>query len=431
LIIKAETGVYMEDVDPSSSLVAVGIEESRDRGLHLVNASPSVIACGMSGTGDPGNGHPGVNVRIEGSSSQPSFTSTWMSGAYRVNQGGNWYGGHGVEITEAAEIYFLNCVALNNEHYGFYIHRGSGGTYGPYLDHCRVDGNLTGIYIHEVRRWTTLRNSRVHGHTNGYGILLQGTDDEEARIRGWYHTDPNIDYPSGQEVNDIVTFGWAEGRNCLFQNNLNAVSYSFGRFDLGSAYPDFGGVQTTLGGINSLFDPQVQQGYVDWYSYGGFREVWWDNRLDMFDFNGSTLDMSNELQVDEVGCTEFGKSTGGLVAPVAELLRYRRTRGVAGTTPPSTGSLPQAPAQTISLSAAYPNPFNPSTSIAVTLYAAQDVHLYISDALGRRVATLASGRYDAGRYSMRFDGSGLPSGVYFIVLRGAESVQTRQILLTK
>jgi hypothetical protein len=432
LIIGAETGLYLEQVS-ASQLEAVSIQDSRDKGLHIRNCSPTVEMSAMVSTGEASQGYPGVNVFVEGRYSMPTFTSTWMKDAIRVNQGGTWYGGHGVELTGAGYSTFTQCVALDNEQYGFYIHRGGGATKGPYLDNCRIADNRTGIYINQVSNWTTLRNSSVYGHGNGFGILLEGSSGAEARIRGWWHYNDALDYPLPSEVDWIISNGYHEGRNCIYSNNLNAVSYTYGRFDLGSEYLDGAGVYRTLGGINSLFWPGVTQGYVDWNSHGGFREVWWDGNYSMSAYNNSTLDMSNELQMDEVGCTEFGKSTSGSESPVSELLRYRRTRGgmaAAAETPAS--HRPVAPSSSdISLSPAYPNPFNPVTTVSVMLYSAQSIELYVTDALGRRVATLTHGHYEAGRYSVDFRSATLPSGVYFIVLRGASAVQTQQILLTK
>ncbi|MDW8466690.1 MAG: hypothetical protein RML35_11145 [Chloroherpetonaceae bacterium] len=48
----------------------------------------------------------------------------------------------------------------------------------------------------------------------------------------------------------------------------------------------------------------------------------------------------------------------------------------------------------------YPNPFNPTTTIAYQLPVASEVSLKVFDALGREVATLASGRQEAGRYAV-------------------------------
>jgi len=110
-----------------------------------------------------------------------------------------------------------------------------------------------------------------------------------------------------------------------------------------------------------------------------------------------------------------------------------RTRGSMKL--PATGqqarTLPAVTPATMYLSEPYPNPFNPRTSIAVTVFEAQDVTLIVTDALGRTVATLANGRYDAGRYNVGFDAGSLPSGMYHVVLRGTSGIQSRRLLLTK
>lgn len=62
----------------------------------------------------------------------------------------------------------------------------------------------------------------------------------------------------------------------------------------------------------------------------------------------------------------------------------------------------------------YPNPFNPSTVIGFDVGAKglSPVRLAVYDILGREVAVLADGMYSPGAHSVRFDASGLPSGVY-------------------
>lgn len=70
--------------------------------------------------------------------------------------------------------------------------------------------------------------------------------------------------------------------------------------------------------------------------------------------------------------------------------------------------------QKFSLSQNYPNPFNPSTKIVFNLPENSKVSLKIFDIMGREVSCLISNEYkNAGSYSLNFDGSNLPSGVYF------------------
>ncbi len=84
-----------------------------------------------------------------------------------------------------------------------------------------------------------------------------------------------------------------------------------------------------------------------------------------------------------------------------------------------------------SLGNAYPNPFNPSTVIPFQLGTAGDISIRVFDMLGRDVVSLVNGRYPAGNHTIRFDGSGLSSGVYLIRLEAPEFQETRRVTLLK
>jgi hypothetical protein len=90
----------------------------------------------------------------------------------------------------------------------------------------------------------------------------------------------------------------------------------------------------------------------------------------------------------------------------------------------------------------YPNPFNPTTTIQLNLGGVvapggsegplgETVQLVVYDVLGRKVATLANGRYPAGRHSFTFDGTNLASGTYFYRLEAGGKVQVKKMLLLK
>jgi hypothetical protein len=80
---------------------------------------------------------------------------------------------------------------------------------------------------------------------------------------------------------------------------------------------------------------------------------------------------------------------------------------------------------------AYPNPFNPSTTIRFDLPEATKVRLAVYDMLGREVAVLADGERPAGQYSVRFDAGKLSSGTYIYRLQTGTYVQTRKLMLVK
>ena len=64
------------------------------------------------------------------------------------------------------------------------------------------------------------------------------------------------------------------------------------------------------------------------------------------------------------------------------------------------------------LSQNYPNPFNPSTTISFNIPQQSRVKLAVYDVLGREVRTLVDEEKQPGRYSVTFDASNLPTGVY-------------------
>jgi uncharacterized delta-60 repeat protein len=78
-----------------------------------------------------------------------------------------------------------------------------------------------------------------------------------------------------------------------------------------------------------------------------------------------------------------------------------------------------------------PNPFNPSTTLSYELPTASEVKLTVCDTAGRLVATLVQGRQLAGGHSVTFDGSELPSGIYFARLEAGEFMQTQKLVLLK
>lgn len=80
---------------------------------------------------------------------------------------------------------------------------------------------------------------------------------------------------------------------------------------------------------------------------------------------------------------------------------------------------------------AWPNPFNPATTLSFTLPETEEVSLIVCNLAGERVATLVDSRMASGAHSVVFDASALPSGLYFAVLQSGERVESRKLLLTK
>jgi len=84
----------------------------------------------------------------------------------------------------------------------------------------------------------------------------------------------------------------------------------------------------------------------------------------------------------------------------------------------------------------FPNPFNPVTSIAFEMPAAQDVRLNVYNMLGQKVRTLVNDHRTAGRYTVLWDGrddSGrmVGSGVYFYQIQAGSFTKTAKMVFLK
>lgn len=79
----------------------------------------------------------------------------------------------------------------------------------------------------------------------------------------------------------------------------------------------------------------------------------------------------------------------------------------------------------------YPNPFNPVTIVNIQLPFDSYVNMKVYNVLGQEVATLVSGMQEAGYRSVSFDGSNLPSGVYFYRMTAGNFSAMKKMLLLK
>ena len=79
----------------------------------------------------------------------------------------------------------------------------------------------------------------------------------------------------------------------------------------------------------------------------------------------------------------------------------------------------------------YPNPFNPSTKIDYTIPVNSFVNVKVYDVNGREVAQLVNETKTAGNYSVTFDASAYPSGVYFYRLSAGDIRVEKKMVLVK
>lgn len=131
-----------------------------------------------------------------------------------------------------------------------------------------------------------------------------------------------------------------------------------------------------------------------------------DFAYDLGDFNGHDLDVKLTLGGSGEGVSEIGDG------------------------------LSTVPARTASNLENYPNPFNPSTSLAFSLAKTGPVQLWVFDERGRLVRTLIDEQVPAGDHEVEWDGMderGRPvaSGVYLYLLKTREEELRRKMALIR
>ncbi len=84
-----------------------------------------------------------------------------------------------------------------------------------------------------------------------------------------------------------------------------------------------------------------------------------------------------------------------------------------------------------SLNQNYPNPFNPTTTIKYSIPKTSNVELKVFDILGSEVAELVNEEKPAGNYTVNFNASRLPSGIYFYRIEAGKFTTTKKLILLK
>jgi len=84
-----------------------------------------------------------------------------------------------------------------------------------------------------------------------------------------------------------------------------------------------------------------------------------------------------------------------------------------------------------SVKPAYPNPFNPTTNINLTLDVAANISVQIYNISGQLVDVIAEGLYSPSSYKWTWNAENLASGVYFVKTQVGSDIHTEKIMLLK
>lgn len=138
----------------------------------------------------------------------------------------------------------------------------------------------------------------------------------------------------------------------------------------------------------------------------------------------------------ETADTTWTDVSGERLSSAYKLTAVDRAGNESAVASPETASDDGAIPAAFALHPNIPNPFNATTTIAISLPAAADLRLTIHDGNGRLVRTLEAGHRIAGRHSVVWDGTDysgrdVASGVFFARFTAGEFSATRKVVLLR
>jgi hypothetical protein len=80
---------------------------------------------------------------------------------------------------------------------------------------------------------------------------------------------------------------------------------------------------------------------------------------------------------------------------------------------------------------AYPNPFNPTTTIKYSLPTDDFVKITIFNSMGKKIKILINQKQNAGYHTISWDAENLPSGIYMYRMESSTFSKVKKCLLVK
>ena len=280
----------------------------------------------------------------------------------------------------------------------------------------KTGGTSVTISPKDLTFWTgTIHSSWFDGYVKSDGEIWAGENIVATHFRGWVVFDLSP-IPAGASITSIILNFWTSVKSNSWTHSLVVCApadncdprtatgaYLYACMASSNWFTGATNLMQSTGGksfyLNSsaCADLQRRIGHDNWWALGIF-ESGDDDDWGVF------LGHDNNLRP---ACT------------------------VAYTSTTSTGAAISATPTAFSLAQNYPNPFNPSTTVRYTLPQRSRVRLTVYNSLGEQVTTLVNGEEDGGYHEVKFDGTGLASGVYYYRLQAGGFGKTMSCLLMK
>ncbi len=241
-------------------------------------------------------------------------------------------------------------------------------------------------------------------------------DAEEIGLRGSQHF-----------VDEAVT----EGRTIVAAITADMVAYYDNNYGvIIEGQTEWEWLMTAMAdNVNSLTDISYEKTYHSWGSdhvpfqqagIAAFLAI--DQDWSDYPYYHRTTDTFANIAATTPLGLQIGRAAAGTLADVAGLM--------------STTTGAPSPAVPLVRLAAYPNPFNPVTTLSFSLDVPASGELAVYDVSGRRITTVASGDFLAGEHVVNWTGvdeagQAVPSGTYVARLRTSEGVVSQKLMLVQ
>lgn len=201
--------------------------------------------------------------------------------------------------------------------------------------------------------------------------------------------------------------------------NVGAISL---KIKYNAALLNFTGISNAPSSINFTSNASTGTISLGWFDMTGNTPVSFDStKLVDLNFTATSLGSST---------IEFLGSQSEISNSLGQIVVVEYVNGSVQLVTDVTEQGNQIPSE-YNLSQNYPNPFNPSTMIKYSIPKEGMVTLKVFDMLGKEVATLVNKYQTPGNYSVSFNASNLPSGVYIYKIESNNFNAVKKLMLLK
>ncbi len=211
--------------------------------------------------------------------------------------------------------------------------------------------------------------------------------------------------------------------------NANSTAVQVHGFD--SSSPSYNGYPDAVISCGNIYPSSIYYTLKDNYALQGF--------------TAGVFSISTSTQLSQLGATtntqgKWSNSNNKKFVHIEhdQPLRFDTTNlrkaanAIIQTFGITTGISPELKIEpTYNLISAYPNPFNPSTIISVSIASSEDISLSIKDILGRTLQVVYAGYLTAGSHTFRFGATSFSSGIYICTLASKKTFLTTKLILLK